>query len=1056
MFRDRDLPFRLIAATLPPRLGYALSRRATPLVGGERMRGIERVVTAHALEFLGDPVLAAETGRRFAGSIACDDLDGLVARLWPRALRRRTLRVEGADLLPPAGRAVFATFHVGGGFRVYDALLDRGFRPAVLAAPPAPGGNLYQRAIDRARFGYLEDALGDGVLPVGPHAARAALRSPAPHLASGGAVIAVLDVAPEALGLRDALPATLLGHRVELPAGLLRLAASSATPVVPFDARLENGRRVIRFHPPIRSTDPAVLLAGVVGALERSIRERPWDWQGWIDVHRLLGPAVATRPVGDPSTAPAAPGADATSASAAGGFRGGTDGDADAGTAIVVAIHDAAEDVRRCVGSVLDNAPADAAILLVDDASRDVGLRAWLEAIPARDARVRLLRNETNRGFVAAANRGFAEAGGRDVLLLNSDTVVPPGFVERLRAAARATPRTGIVTPFTNHGTIFTIPGLDLPVGVPGTGDVVRCDAMIAGTSPCERPEVPTAHGFCMYVRAAVPRCIGAFDEANFGRGYGEENDFCERARAAGFEVRACDDLFVWHRGGASFGGEAATLVAAHLNRLEELHPGYRERIAAFVARDPLATHRERAAFHASRRRVRRSPAMLFVLHANPFADPRRENMGGTQYHVLDLVRGLALPRTLVAWPDEAGSAVAEIEDGDLPGARLLRFAHARPPGGLAASRFTLRDQAWEHALGGLVDSLDVGAAHLHHLAFWPVGLHRVLAERGIPWLYTVQDYYCVCPSWNLLDLSTAERCGCTAPPDERARCLRTWYDACGLDAPADPEALLRAHREEFAGVLRGAHAVIAGCDATRDVVARAFPDEALRWQVVPYGYDRERTGEARSRGGPLRIALVGAVAAPWKGSEQVLRTMRLTRDLPLEWHVFGDSDAHGFPERARQAAGGGERIRFHGRYERADVVERLRGARIDASLLLSPWDETFCYTLSESWAAGAPAIVSDRGALAERTRATGAGLVARDPEDAAAALRRLADEPVLLAELQRTATGHREPTVAENAERHRAIWGPLLSRLGERGDDPPWGEPDRALLAAFLQARHA
>ena len=68
MFRDRDLPFRLIAAALPPRLGYALSRRATPLVGGERMRGIERVVTAHALEFLGDPVLAAR-GRQTVATV---------------------------------------------------------------------------------------------------------------------------------------------------------------------------------------------------------------------------------------------------------------------------------------------------------------------------------------------------------------------------------------------------------------------------------------------------------------------------------------------------------------------------------------------------------------------------------------------------------------------------------------------------------------------------------------------------------------------------------------------------------------------------------------------------------------------------------------------------------------------------------------------------------------------------------------------------------------------------------------------------------------------------
>jgi len=1007
VFRDRDLPLRLIAACLPPRLGYALTRAATPVLGGERLRGVERVVRAHAAGILGDDALAGETGRRFAGSIACDDLDGVTARLWPTALRRATLRVEGEENLPPPGRAVFATFHVGGGFRVYDALLERGFRPAVLAAPPTPGGNLYRRAIDRARFSYLRRALGDGVLPVGPHAGRETLRSPAPHLASGGAVIAVLDVSPAALGLRDALATRLFGRRVELPAGALRLAAGAGVPVVPFDARIEGGRRVIRFHPRLESRDPQVLLDGVVAAMERGIRERPWDWQGWIDVHALLGPP-------DRAEVPAA--------------------GAPEGPAIVVPIHDAADDVLRCVESVLAHAPADAAIVLVDDASRDAELRAWLDGLPARDPRTTVLRNADNLGFVASANRGLAAAAGRDVLLLNSDTMVPAGFVERLRSAARATPATGLVTPFTNSGEIFTLPGLLDGPDPPSPAALARADAAVAATSPREYALVPTGHGFCLWMNAAVLRRVGTLDEAAFGRGYGEENDLCERARASGFETRLCDDLFVWHRGGASFGAERETLVASHLDLLEQRHPGYRERIRVFVERDPLAPHRARVRGEAERMASARAPAMLFVLHADPFVDPRRENIGGTQYHVLDLVRGLALPRAVVAWPDAGGTAVAEIERGDLDGARIRRLEHARPAGGVAASRFTLRDPEWEGAIGRLLDALDVGAAHVHHLASWPVGVHRELSARGIPWAFTVQDYHCVCPSWNLLDLSTAERCGCEAARDRRLRCLRAWYGACGLEAPSSPEDLLARHRAEFSHLLRGAHAVIAGCEATRAIVERAHPGEAFRWHVVPYGYDRVPPTAGPRTAGPLRVALLGAVAAPWKGSEQVLRTMELARETGVEWHVFGDSEAHGFPGRAREAAGGHERVVFHGRYVREEIVDRLLAARVDASLLLSPWDETFCYTLSESWAAGVPAIVSDRGALAERTRATGAGAVATDPEQAAALLRRAAADPSLLAEWRRAATANPEPTVADNAARHRAIWGALLRPLEASG----------------------
>jgi glycosyltransferase involved in cell wall biosynthesis len=177
---------------------------------------------------------------------------------------------------------------------------------------------------------------------------------------------------------------------------------------------------------------------------------------------------------------------------------------------------------------------------------------------------------------------------------------------------------------------------------------------------------------------------------------------------------------------------------------------------------------------------------------------------------------------------------------------------------------------------------------------------------------------------------------------------------------------------------------------------------------------------------------------------------MARLRDLPVEWHVFGDSDAHGFPARAREAAGGRERVVFHGRYRREEIVGRLRDARIDASLLLSPWDETFCYTLSESWAAGVPAVVSDRGALAERVRATGAGAVAEDPAGAAELLRRIAGDPALLDAWRRAAIAHPEPSVADNAARHREIWGGVLASTGiEPGVPGRDGPPGDAVLQA-------
>lgn len=299
MFLDHHIPLRLAAATLPAPSGYALTRDLTPLLGGARLRRIGDVVRRNAGEFLGDPQLAETAAQSFAASVACDDLDALTARLWPRSARHAWLELEGAEHLPLPGRAVFVTFHISGGFRIFDALRSLGFRTSVITALRAPSGGLYRRIIDHSRRSYLRRELGQNVLLVGPEATRNELRSPAPHLARGSAVVAALDVAPALLGLREVGRATLFGRAVDLPVGLLHLAATSHTPVIPFSSSLERGRRVLHFHPPIMATKVEEILARVVLVLEEAIRARPWDWQGWIDVHRLL--------VGGPHRGGAAP-----------------------------------------------------------------------------------------------------------------------------------------------------------------------------------------------------------------------------------------------------------------------------------------------------------------------------------------------------------------------------------------------------------------------------------------------------------------------------------------------------------------------------------------------------------------------------------------------------------------------------------------------------------------------------------------------------------------------------------------------------------------------------
>lgn len=212
----------------------------------------------------------------------------------------------------------------------------------------------------------------------------------------------------------------------------------------------------------------------------------------------------------------------------------------------------------QAIDSVLGAATRQAfELVVVDDASPDPLLCSELQAL-AEAGLITLMENERNVGFVGAVNRGVALHPGRDVVLLNSDVRVFGDWLDRLLAALR----TATATPLSNAAKMLSYPATLCENRLPGDLDIAQWDRLCAATD-CPPVEIPTGVGFCMAVRRACLDQVGAFDQERFGRGYGEENDFCLRAAAAGWLNVAATSLFVWHRGGTSFGEERDALVEA-------------------------------------------------------------------------------------------------------------------------------------------------------------------------------------------------------------------------------------------------------------------------------------------------------------------------------------------------------------------------------------------------------------------------------------------------------------------------------------------------------------
>ena len=259
---------------------------------------------------------------------------------------------------------------------------------------------------------------------------------------------------------------------------------------------------------------------------------------------------------------------------------------------IIVPIYRDYAATQACLESLMDalEDESDFRVILVDDGVEDAELRQLLETTSERP-NVSLVRNQRNLGFVASINTVLREAAAGDVLLLNSDTVAPRGFVRRLAETARSSADIGIVMPLSNNGDLagFPIPYEATPL--PPREVVDQIDLIAAEVNAGQVVEIPNGVGFCLYIKRECLDSVGALSE-DFGRGYLEDVDFCLRARAQGFRCVCAPSIFVGHAGSKSFGSEKRALVIRNGKIIRSRFPKYHVEYAAFAETDPLDAFR--------------------------------------------------------------------------------------------------------------------------------------------------------------------------------------------------------------------------------------------------------------------------------------------------------------------------------------------------------------------------------------------------------------------------------------------------------------------------------
>lgn len=269
--------------------------------------------------------------------------------------------------------------------------------------------------------------------------------------------------------------------------------------------------------------------------------------------------------LGDPAAAvPAGPGAPAKEMGSAKGLT------------IVMPVYNACNEVEACLQSVLKHTDlSEVELLVINDGSTDPKVAAMLAGYEGIQG-LRLVSNPRNLGYTKTVNIGIRQSGVADVILLNSDTIVGTDWIRGLRSAAYADCRIGTVTAMGDNAGAFSFPVMNHPNPKPDHVSHEDYAAnMVAHAAACRPVEVTTGSGFCMYIRRELLDECGVFDEEAFPRGYGEENDFCMRARQAGWMNVITPWTFVFHSRSASFGAEKDVLVKQGVDVVTKRYPDY-------------------------------------------------------------------------------------------------------------------------------------------------------------------------------------------------------------------------------------------------------------------------------------------------------------------------------------------------------------------------------------------------------------------------------------------------------------------------------------------------
>ncbi len=421
-------------------------------------------------------------------------------------------------------------------------------------------------------------------------------------------------------------------------------------------------------------------------------------------------------------------------------------------------------------------------VVVVDDCSPDENLRNALRE-RAQRKEITLISRPINAGFAGAVNTALALDNSRDVILLNADTLVFGNWLDRMRATAYQSDDIATVTPLSNHGELVShpLPMHNNPVQNAQHAELI--DQLFNVIGPTDAIDLPTGVGFCFYIKRSALNKVGLLDEGTFGRGYGEDTDFCLRIQAHGWRNVCAANTYVVHWGGRSFGDEKQRLVAQNIHRLHTRYPHHSGEYDQFLADNPLYELRRNAQRHWL---ASVAPQFQGTLHlGTPESPPVSEGVTFTlkpierwpgQWQVILIITGITgLDAIDYAWPRQSAELRKDLLAAGFNSLELKTFGE------------------------------------------WPADIIDQLTDGFIPYNFTLEDCSGYCPRKYRL-IRNAIVCGDPADLEKCATCVAELgplvYDYTGMIP----------WQERTQRILSGANKIDASTDEILDAYSRRLP----------------------------------------------------------------------------------------------------------------------------------------------------------------------------------------------------------------------------------------